>query len=231
MTAKMVMHLWQSKTMSSSVARHQVIWSRDPASTRAWEAIHWHDERMREAAELASSGLLLDQLSAHMRPVVEHPIIDAWKQQYAQSNYGKIRRFKLLLLRGASQAGKTMRAEAIFGHGQTLILNCQGLATHVPSFAELDRTKHLCVVLDEVSVQQVLANKALMQCGPRPVSLGQSACNMFKYSVDCYQLAIVLCSNDFHTTRAEGLKTMEEEDWITANIIDVPVPSTGRWFQ
>ena len=124
-----------------------------------------------------------------------------------------------------------MRAEAIFGHGQTLILNCQGLATHVPSFAELDRTKHLCVVLDEVSVQQVLANKALMQCGPRRVSLGQSACNMFKYSVDCYQLAIVLCSNDFRTTCAEGLKTMEEEDWITANIIDVPVPTTGRWFQ
>ena len=71
--------------------------------------------------------VLLDQLSAHVRPAVEHPMIDAWKQQYAQSNYGKIRRFKLLLLRGASQAGKTMRAEAIFGQGQTLILNCQGL--------------------------------------------------------------------------------------------------------
>jgi hypothetical protein len=230
-TTKMIMHLWQSKKMSSVVARHQVIWCRDPASTRAWEAIHWHDERMREAAELASSAVLLDQLQAHMRPVVQHPAIDAWKKQYCQDNYGRLRRFKLLLLRGASQAGKTMRAESIFGHDRTLILNCQGLETHVPSFADVDRTKHLCVVLDEVSVKQVLGNKALMQCGPRPVSLGQSACNLFKYSVDCYQLAIVLCSNVFHTTREEGLKTMEEEDWISANIIDVPVPSSGRWFE
>jgi hypothetical protein len=41
----------------------------------------------------------------------------------------------------------------------------------------------------------------------------------------------VLCSNVFHTTREEGLQTMEEEDWISANIIDVPVPSSGRWFE
>ena len=226
----MVMHLWQSKKISSSVARDQVIWTRDAVSRNAWNAIHWHDERMREAADQANVSVLLDQLSTQNRPVVEHHLIDAWKLQYGQSNYGKIRRFKLLLLRGLSQAGKTMRAEAIFGHGHTLILNCQGLDTHMPSFAEVDRTRHLCVVLDEASVQQVLSNKALMQCGPRPVCLGQSACNMFKYTVDCYQLAIVLCSNDFPITCAEGLKSMEEEDWISANIIDVPVPSSGRWF-
>ncbi len=226
----MIMHLWQSKKMESSVAIGQVISSRDPGAQRAHEAIKWHDDRVREASESTRSALLMGHLTSHMRPVEQHSAIDEWRLQYEDDNWGKVRRFKLLLLRGASRTGKTMRAEAIFGAERTLILNCQGLETHVPSFADLDRKKHLCVILDEVTEKQVLANKALMQCGPRPVTLGQSACNMFKYTVDCYQLAIVLCSNDFRTTCAEGLKTTEEQDWLCANIVDVPVPASGKWF-
>ena len=52
---------------------------------------------------------------------------------------------------------------------------------------------------------------------------------IFAYSVFCYRLPIICCSNRFLLTQSEGLSP-EDYDWIRANVVAVPVPVSGRWY-
>ena len=229
-SCRMILHMWQAGKMTAQHALEQVVQSKDPAGQRAYEAIQWHETQVRSVLSSQRTKHLLEKLNDTLTNFIADPRIDHWLQQFRSESFGTVWRFKLLLLRGASRAGQTLKAQSMFGASRTLVLNCQGLGKFMPSWATLDRAQHDAVVLDEVSEQQVLNNKQLLQSGPRPVSLGQSATNIFAYTIDVYALPIILCSNDFKLSVADGLSTLEEEDWLQANIIEASVPSCGKWY-
>ena len=165
---------------------------------------------------------------AQCRPFHHHPLIDDWLGQYG-ALLGTKFRFKVLLLRGPSRSGKTQKACSRFGFASTFVVNAQGLEGNLPSLVGLDRDHHKALVFDEGSVQQVIGNKQFFQAGARAVSLGQSKCNQFSYSVFVYMLPIIVTSNCFPMTEEEGLKA-EDADWLSANLIDIPVPVGGKWW-
>ena len=189
----------------------------------------------KEEAQVTQQRLVHEKLGQQMLPFIEHPAVELWKLQYSQENFGRLRRFKVLVLRGNSQAGKTMFAQSLLGENSTLTVQCQGLGDDLPSLRQLDRSQHSCVVFDEVQPQQVLNNKAFFQAGKGVVELAQSRCGGFRYRVWPYQLALICCSNKFPMTVSEGLHSAEDQDWLCANCIVASffdgqtcfVPNTG----
>jgi hypothetical protein len=180
----------------------------------------WAQQRRLVTRSLASSAL----------PFLRHEVVEDWKLQYTPAKYGVERRFKILVLRGASMAGKSSFAESLFGEENTLVVNCQGLETYLPSLRDFDRGIHRCIVFDEATHTQVLNNKSLFQSGKNMVTLSQSRCGGFAYAIWPYQIAMVCCSNLFPVTQAEGLLSAEEEAWMTKNVVVVELPKSACWY-
>jgi hypothetical protein len=180
----------------------------------------WAQQRLVVTRSLASSAL----------PFLRHDVVENWKLQYTPAKYGVERRFKILVLREASMAGKSSFAKSLFGEENTLVVNCQGLDADLPSLRDFDRGIHRCIVFDEAAHTQVLNNKSLFQAGKDMVILDQSRCGGFAYAIWPYQIAMVCCSNLFPVTQAEGLLSAEEEDWLTKNVVVVELPKSACWY-
>jgi len=139
----------------------------------------WEKQRLTVTRSLASLA----------NAFIKHDVVENWKMQYTSSKHGVERRFKILVLRGESMAGKSSFAESLFGEENTLLLNCQGLESDLPSLRDFDRSRHRCIVFDEAVHMQVLNNKSLFQAGKNRVWLGQSRCGGFAYPIWPYQTA------------------------------------------
>lgn len=220
------MEQWRLRKISDEVAVEDLLGTRDGRSKSAVGLIQWRSELLRKEEHEALTGRILDKQQAACLPFHQHPKIDKWYEQYQDE---AAFRFRMLLFRGSSRSGKTQKACSLFGFRNTMLVNCQGLGNHLPSLLKLDRQRHHALVLDEVSESQVLSNKAFCQAGARAVELGQSACNQFAYSIFCYRLPIILCSNKFKMSEEEGLDP-EDADWLQQNVVDVGVPVSGRWW-
>jgi hypothetical protein len=101
-------------------------------------------------------------------------LVDEWRRQYDTQRFGKQLRFKKLLLFGKNRSGRTQFGKSLFGDEHTLVLNCQGQGSAIPSLREVDRSQHKCVLFDEINEQQVVQNKALCLAGFDKIQLGQS---------------------------------------------------------
>ena len=155
----------------------------------------------RQEEEAAEREKVHKMLQAQMMPFIRHAAVEQWLKQYTREEYGKHFRFRLLLLRGRSRAGKTVFARKLFGDSATIVVNCQGLQHNVPSLRHFERNKHKAIVFDEVTHEQILMNKALFQAGVDAVELSQSNCGGFRYSIWPYQVAMICCSNWFPLTK------------------------------
>ena len=102
------------------------------------------------------------------------PLVDKWRRQYDTKRFGKLLRFEKLLLFGKNRSGRTQFGKSLFGDEHTLVLNCQGQGSAIPSLREVDRSQHKCVLFDDINEQQVLQNKALCLAGFDKIQLGQS---------------------------------------------------------
>ena len=214
-----VLSLWTAKKFTHEQALVDLYRCRCPAALPVIDFVRSIQQHEKELLEKEQQLLVEQELSKGLRPFISHSDVEKWKSQYLPENWGRTRRFKVLVLRGNSQAGKTMFAQSLWGDKRTLTVQCQGLADDLPSLRQLDRSQHMCVVFDEVQPQQVLNNKAFFQAGQGSVELAQSKCGGFRYSVWPYGLALICCSNKFPVTVSEGLKTAEDEDWLGANCI------------
>ena len=173
------------------------------------------------------------QLVATLMPARQHPQVDKWLEQFHRSEW----RYKLLLLPGASRIGKSIRAKTLFDPMRCFLVNCQGLGLDLPSLREFDRAFHQVIIWDEISPQQVLANKVVFQGGVDLVSMSQSRCNNFSYQVWLWKIPQVLCSNYFPLQEvpadsANGREaiTAEGADWLTANIIEAALAEGETWY-
>ena len=227
---KMIMQQWQAGKLTHAGCLRDLVRSRGHGMLGAVATVKFVEQQERKLQYDTEISHVQNALVGHLTAFRSHAAIDDWMLQYGSRAYGRIHRFKVLLLRGGSRSGKTQKAKSLFGHTHTLVVNCQGLGNAIPSLQDFDRSVHKCIIFDECQQEQVLSNKALFQAGADKVALGQSACNAHRYEVWCYQTALVCCSNRFHMTLDEGLDCAEDEDWLKQNVECIELPDGVKWF-
>ena len=115
------MKMWQAHKLTHDLAMKELYRTRGPASLRYVENIMRVQQYEREMAELEEQRKVAKMLQKGLRPRIQHPHVEEWKAQYEPQWYGVSRRFKFLLLRGCSRAGKTVFAENLWGEENTVI--------------------------------------------------------------------------------------------------------------
>ncbi len=88
-------------------------------------------------------------LTEHLVACKRFPLVDLWLSQYCGLSYGRLPRFKFLVLEGASRLGKTQLAVSLFGHELTYVCNCNEMQE--PNLRGYGRAKHRCIVYDETT--------------------------------------------------------------------------------
>ena len=224
------MQLWQAGKMTHESCKEELVKSRGSGLQCCYAMVEFVESKEKSVMSDAQIEILGSHLSSKMLAFKSHPDVDEWKRQYEIENLGKLVRYKILLLVGKSRSGKTQFAKSLFGNTKTMVLNCQGLGTAIPSLREVNRAVHSCIVFDEVCEKQVLDNKVLFQAGIEKVALAQSRCGGFRYDIWPYGLAMILCSNKFLMTVHDGLED-DEEDWLRANIVVVERKVGDLWYE
>jgi hypothetical protein len=225
---------WQARKISHATAYRDLVLCRDPSAQRSWQFVQAVKDAEEQAEFRKSSSLILARAPSLLSGFRGHPAIDNWMQQFHPSELERLLRFRPLLLRGRSRTGKTSKAMSLFGISHTLSVNCQGLGTSLPSIRGFDRSRHRCIVWDEVTPEQVLANKLMFQSGPVALTLAQSACGAFQYDKYLYGIPQVLCSNEFvleGSSRKGHILTDEESDWLRENIMVADLLPGEAWFE
>lgn len=222
--------MWQTRKMSTENTKRQLLESRNMGAAKLLGMLDAHileETRLATEAELECARDLMEGTFMKFR---SHPLIDEFLAQFEQGAPPQSR-YKCLLMRGESRAGKTLRALSLFGSPNTLCVNCQGCSPALPCIKAYNRSRHHAVLWDEIDEQQVLGNKLAFQSGLQLVTLGQSACNAFAYSVYLYRVPMLLCSNTFSMTHSRG-KILSEEDrqWLLENVIEVRLPPGQKWY-
>ena len=185
-------------------------------------------EAAAERAALISSRFV--RLEGSLFEFRQHAVIDRFLQQYRDVENAVAFRFKALLLRGKTRSAKTQKAASLFSYKRSLLVNMQGLGPNLPSLRAFHKNKYDCIIFDEASHMQVVANKMLFQAGPWPVTLGQSACGQHAYELDVYGVPMILCSNNFKLHVSDGLDA-EESEWLRGNIMEAELPSGAHvWY-
>lgn len=227
---KLILGQWRLRKLSHDQCVQDLLSARDPSSIRLIEVVETVRRMERERQEAATRDALLGTLEAGLGAFRSHASIEEFQSQFAAAHQERPAwRFKFLLLRGRSRMGKSQKAMSLYGIKGSLLVNCQGLKSDLPSLRSATKGNIKCIVFDEISAEQVLANKLVFQAGPWPVTLGQSACGQHAYALNVYALPMICCSNDFKTTEADGL-SKEQAQWLKENMLEASPPSDAPWF-
>ena len=171
-----------------------------------------------------------ESIESKQRPFRDHPDIQKFQKQFDPSTYGVQARFKMLVLIGDTQQGKTSKAMSLWGSRKTLKLQCGNCpAGALPSLGSFDRGVHKALVFDEIRVEQVMLFRELFQANQHIQTLGTSACNPYAYCVWVYHTAMILCANSFDV-EDENL-SLADRKWLKGNTIIVQLPEGEVWFE
>jgi hypothetical protein len=227
---KQIHDLWSSFKISHATAKEYCKRSRCIGADRLFGNVCWTEEQETAAALKKNAEDWRVRLEGTLSEFRSTEIILEWGEQYCLQK-SKLLRFKPLLLQGKTRCGKTRKAISLYGHDRTLVVNCQGLGSALPSLREFSKERFSCIVFDEVSSIQVLRNKMVFQAGVDPVVLGQSACNQHAYSVWLFGVPMILCSNDFQLKSREDSPMLDvDEEYLQHNIVDASLPDGECWF-
>ena len=230
MNSKTILQNWRARKITHHSAKHDLILSRDPGVIRAHATIDFviQQEQALEFKKVLQTRLRL--LEESLGEFVDAPQFDLFLQQFEDAETTVRFRYRALLFVGKSRSGKSQRAAGFWGMSRSLVVNCQGLQESLPSLRDFNKQEFSCIIYDEISERQVLCNKLVFQSGPKPVTLGQSPCGAFQYTRDLYAVPMILCSNEFKRTQADGLSP-EEEEWLDKNVIVAELPKGCKaWF-
>ena len=109
-------------------------------------------------------------------------------------------------------------ARRMFGEEFTHVVDCQH-AEH-PDLRGYRREAHRAVLLDEVASPQFVAdNKKVLQAHVDGAKLGQSATQLYVYSVMLWRTPIILTTNKWNLADLDA----EDQEWIRANCVAVAV--------
>lgn len=229
-SCKTVLQNWRARKISHASAKHDLVMCRDPGVIRACAVIDFVVQQEQAAQNKSLLHERLARLQASLGEFVDCPQFRSFWLQFRDTDSAVQFRFKSLLFVGASRSGKTQRASGFRGMLRSLVVNCQGLQSALPSLREFTKEEYDCIIYDEVTERQVLSNKLVFQSGPKPVTLGQSPCGAFQYTRDLYAVPMILCSNVFKRTLDDGL-SQEEVEWLDKNLIVAELPEGAKaWF-
>ena len=169
-------------------------------------------KRRRLQAESAKTDLLLKpQLQV---PRVPHKVTQ-WLGQYEKD----LMRYKVLLLWGESQTGKSQFVHWLIPG--ILEINCQGKMT-CPDLHEYDEGDGVrAIFFDEASLELILSNRKVFQCINKPVKLGQTVTGKFSYDVYTYKCMMVVANNTFETDYCK--LSPDDKNWIDDNVMHVQI--------
>ena len=231
MSAKVLHDLWSQRKLTHDIAKKLAVELRVQGAERLTASILWTEERELALCDADSANRLRDHHESGLLAFKSSAVIIEWQSQFSDVAGDEKARFKPLLLQGGSRTGKTRKALSLYGHANTLVCNCQGLGGNLPSLRYFRRSQHLCIIFDEASSQQVLANKMVFQAGVDNLTLSQSQCNTNAYNVWVWKVPMVLCSNDFQLiSRPSAPMAAEDEDYLKVNVIDASLPDGEAWF-
>jgi hypothetical protein len=233
---KFILNLWQMRKISDEDCKIELVDSRDRIFNNVteiekssavayrvhmdvkwkkaqddWQAKPFRPASADEVQWMSQYGDLLRSLDGYAVPAVMSCA------HVPRGNTSLMRRFNFILYEGGSKLGKTERACHWWGATETLLLNCQNV--EMPNLREFMKGNHRAIVFDEADWRIVSNNRALFQASPRPVMLSQSQCNESAYSINLYQVPLILCSNDFW----KGCDDWDAWDWINANCYHIKV--------
>lgn len=227
---KQIHDLWSTRKITHATAKEYCKKSRCIGADRLFTNVCWTEEQENADAQKHSADEWRNQLEGSLGEFRSTQLILEWQAQY-NCREQKLLRFKPLLLEGKTRCGKTRKAISIYGHDRTLVVNCQGLGSALPSLREFDRTQYTCILFDEVSSIQVLRNKMVFQAGVDKVVLGQSACNQHAYSLWLYGVPMILCSNDFQLkSRPDSPMLLVDEEYLAENVVNASLPDGETWY-
>jgi hypothetical protein len=152
-------------------------------------------------------------LAKTFKPFKTYPKVTAWLQMFQEAKYGKLSRFRFLVLEGPSKLGETQLAQSFFGTERTLVINCQDVAE--PNLEGYIRGIHKAIVFDEANWELVIKNKMLFQSAVDGVQVMQSRCQQFARWKFLYQTAMIVCTNHW---LADDERT-EHRDWLRQNSV------------
>jgi hypothetical protein len=212
---KWIIALWTLRKLSHVKAQSEILQARGRVANYIKE-ITTVEAMEEEITVEAEKRQVHDSLSRRMRPFWEIPLVTDRAQQYKQdspnSGYGVQARFKFLVLTGPSCYGKTQFAKSIFGAQNTLLIQCQNVAS--PCLKEYRRGVHKCIVFDECLSSTVIQNKMLFQANSDGVLLGQSQCNEYAYWKYLYCTPMIVCCNEW----MNGIEADSPDgQWLNAN--------------
>lgn len=230
-TTKTIWELWQHRKMASEDCKQELLRSRHTTAARLMGVLDAHIAEERRQVHVKALELARGLVELEFSRFRSHPLLDEFMAQFQGPTAKPLARYRCLLLRGESRAGKTQRALSLFGSDATLAVNCQGVSPGLPCIRRFSRSRHAAILWDEIDEQQVLQNKLCFQSGLQVVTLGQSACNAFAYEVMLHAVPMLLCSNTFSMTTSRG-KDLPPEDvqWLAENIIEVRLAPGMKWY-
>jgi len=229
-TFKQIHDLWSGGKITHDTAKAYCRRSRCMGGDRLFSNVCWVQEKEIADAQKKDADAWRAALEGGLGEFRSTDLILQWQTQYDLRSSMQLR-FKPLLLQGPTRCGKTRKAISIFGHGRTMVVNCQGLGAALPSIREFCRERFSCILFDEISSIQVLRNKMVFQAGVDPVVLGQSACNQHAYTVWLFGIPMILCSNDFQLKSRDDSPMLEvDEEYLENNIVDASLPEGMLWY-
>ena len=215
--------------MSDFDCERELIRCRDRTSPAALESL----EKIRKRAEILeledTIRYVQETLESRQHPFRDHPVIAKFLKQFDKSNYAVYYRRRSLVLLGDSQQGKTQKGMSLWGKLRTLKVSCGNCPPGaLPSLVTFQRKCHDAILFDECRIDQILKNRDFFQGNEFLQTLGQSNCNPFAYKVWVYNIALIICTNDFNL-KDESL-TPAERDWLEKNCFLLQLDESLRWY-
>ena len=215
--------------MSDEDCERELVMCRDRGAPQALAALEMIRKRQKQIDAAEEIARVQEMLEKHNKPFHDHADIDKWLLQYSPSNYGKVARFFMLVLVGDTLQGKTSKGMSLFGSARTLKLAC-GPCPHgvLPSLGALDRQEVKAILFDEIRLDQVLQFRELFQANQYPQQMGTSACNPYAYNVWVYNIAMILCTNNWHVD--DPKVSPGDRSWLVKNAVVVQIPKDNTWY-
>ena len=205
-----VLQWWQLNKITTDAAELEIVDNKHRVEQSLKQLI-FHKEQLQKLRYSAEQVELKKKLTAGLKAYKMYPVVNKWKALHGPAHYGKKLRFKFLCLVGDSCLGKTQFGMHLYGALVTYYANCQN-ATE-PNLSKFVRGEHLAILLDEVTPEMVVKNKAMFQCNAEGVNLQESRCQQFALWRFLYSVPLIVCTNSW------DLDSMPTDDrkWLNAN--------------
>ena len=209
-----IMSLVQGGKLATDAARDLLV--RCVNASRHVKELEHHEQELEKEAVKQAMAEAESLLSQGLKKQKFYEQADVFVRQFDEP----LHRYKFLVLAGPSRVGKTAFARSLCEKDKEVLeINCA--SGEEPNLRAYRLRRHGLILFDEVTADQVAAQRKLFQAQAAPVQLGCSATNCHSYEVFVWKTKLVLASNNWHTSLSA--LSPGDQEWINANSIVLDV--------